>query len=168
MVVKEKRNSWLQKYASTSRSARTFCRVFVLLSANGLVNDHNLGDTVCIPLIGLSVTFNPLRMPLSTLPSLGSRGCHFQPRCHAGAGWVWNIYICKTKGRGYVFPLTCYALLVIGEVSKVVMEYVWSPMSGNPVLRISVKEWWEDLSASAITSNSFSTSCSNIHSSPLL
>ena len=72
MAVKEKRNSWLQKYASTSRSARTFCRVFVLLSANGLVNDHNLGDTVCIPLIGLSVTFNPLRMPLSTLPSLGS------------------------------------------------------------------------------------------------
>ena len=107
MVVKEKRNSWLQKYASTSRSARTFCRVFVLLSANGLVNDHNLGDTVCIPLIGLSVTFNPLRIPLSTLPSLGSCGCHFQPRCHKGGGLsIKHLYL-QDQMEGYVFHLTC-------------------------------------------------------------
>ena len=41
-----------------------FGGVFALLSAlfNVLVNDHNLGDTVCMPLIGLLVTFNPLRM----------------------------------------------------------------------------------------------------------
>ena len=113
MVVKEKRNSWLQKYALTSRSARTFCRVFVLLSAialfNGLVNDHNLGDTVCIPLIGLSVTFNPLRMPLSTLPSLGSRGCHFQPRCHTGGGLSMKHLYLQDQGEGvcFSFDLLC-------------------------------------------------------------
>ena len=34
-----------------------------------------------------------------------------------------------------MFHLTSNALLVIGEVSKVVMEYVLSAMSGNLVLR---------------------------------
>ena len=123
-----------------------FGGVFVLLSAlfNVLVNDHNLGDTVCIPLIGLSVTFNPLRMPLSTLPSPGSRGCHFQPRCHTwGMGRVWNIFIANTEEGSTYICMFLFVLQCLADVSKVVMENGLSAMSSNIVLRKDLCEGME-------------------------
>ena len=87
-------------------------------------------------ILGQCVTFNPLRVPLSTLPSPGSCGCHFQPRCHTWVGLSMKYLYCQYRGGEYMFVcMFLFVLQCLAGVSKVVMEYVLSAMSGNLVLR---------------------------------
>ena len=53
-------------------------------------------------ILGQCVTFNPLRVPLSTLPSPGSCGCHFQPRCHTWGGLSMKYLYCQHRVGQYI------------------------------------------------------------------